>query len=413
MSRSVTAVPPRRRAGGALPSRQTFGAASEVAAAGGLAAAALGPAQLAALVRVAGRELAWGLAACSREVRRWRARAQAIPDPSLRVDALEGLTRKRTHLDGAALFAALPPRRSPELLRALVAFQTILEYLDGVNERAAHAGGRNGLQLHLALREALIPGSAPVDYYRHNPAREDGGYLRELVSSCQRACSALPSYAAVRGPLLDSARSLDVLALNHEPDRRRRDALLQRWVARERPARLTERWHELTGEATGSLAIHGLLALAARERVEQRGVELALAVYPRMGALATMLDSYVDQARDAERGTHSYLAHYAPEETIAALAALVGECLASAPGLPGGQRNSVLVASMIAMYLSGDGARIFDADAHGDADAHSDADAHGATLAGTRALTRVGGALTRLLIPVLRAWRLAYGLASA
>lgn len=203
-----------------------------------------------------------------------------------------------------------------------------------------------------------------------------------------------PSYEAVRTPLLDYARCLQVLALNHEPDAPRRQRRLRQWAARERPQRRGERWHELAGEATGSLAIHGLLALAARERVHEAEIERALAVYPRLAALATMLDSYVDRKRDAEHASHSYLAHYAPGETIERLAALIGECLAAAPTLPGGERNKVLVASMVAMYLSGDGAR-------------------DSTRPATRALTRAGGALTGLLVPVLRAWRVAYGLQRA
>jgi tetraprenyl-beta-curcumene synthase len=58
-------------------------------------------------------------------------------------------------------------------------------------------------------------------------------------------------------------------------------------------------------------------------------------------------------------------------------------------------RDAVIVASMIAMYLSKDSARTPELDDY------------------TRLLARAGGSLTRLLMPVLRTWRALYGQRSA
>jgi tetraprenyl-beta-curcumene synthase len=353
-------------------------------------------AQLAALARVACRELTWGLPLAAAEIRRCKRRATAIPDPRLRADAIHGLTAKRPHLDGAALFAALPRTRSPALLRALLRFEAILEYLDNTHERASETGIENGMQLHAALVDALdqqtTTGRA---YYRSHPWGDDAGYLEALVASCRTAASSLPSYPAIREPLLEHAQRLaHVLPLNHEPDPARRAVGLRRWATLQSDG--DWQWFERTAADTGSLVVHGLLALAAEPTVGDPEIARTLALHRRLSLAATMLDSYVDQRQDALAGRHSYVAYYGDSDTMSSrLGELITECLSVAGTLPNARQTNVLIASMVALYLSSDSSR-------------------SPTLArSTRMLLRSGGSLTILLAPVLRAWRIAYGLTGA
>src|SRR5271154_6153431 len=174
--------------------------------------------QTATLARSTGRELFWGLRGGSREVSRWREHAAAIPDPDLRADALSALGRKRGGIDGAALFWILPQQRNRDLLGVLVAYEVLADYLDCVSEQGAGRGIENGRQLHLALVEALEPGTETSDYYRYHSSGEDGGYARALVSTCRSGCERLPSYQAVKPFLMRAAAQSGVLGLNHEPD---------------------------------------------------------------------------------------------------------------------------------------------------------------------------------------------------
>ena len=89
-----------------------------------------------------------------------------IPDAPIREDALSSIERKRGHTDGAALFWILPRRRNLELLRLLVAYEMIWDFLDTLNEHGADRGQANGRQLHLALVEAVDPSRSISDYYR-------------------------------------------------------------------------------------------------------------------------------------------------------------------------------------------------------------------------------------------------------
>ena len=153
---------------------------------------------LRALAGAATRELLWGSREVSREVERWRARAASIPDDALRHDALAALEHKRANIDGAALFWTLPRVRSRELLRLLVAYEILADYLDCTSERAADVGTANGRQLHRALIEALDPDLRLSDYYRYHPWARDGGYVRALVGTCRQICARLPSYQAAQ-----------------------------------------------------------------------------------------------------------------------------------------------------------------------------------------------------------------------
>ena len=230
--------------------------------------------QAKALIGAVTRELCWGLKAVSSEVEVWRGLAAVIPDHTIREDALSSLESKRGNTDGAALFWILPDTRRPHLLRLLVAYEIMCDFLDSVRERGAGAGLANGRQLHLAFTEALDPGAPISDYYRHHPWQDDGGYLRTLVEVCRAACILLPSYVAIRPTLIRAATLAQVQGLNHELDPHLRDLTLRLWVAREFISRLDLAWYELSGAASTWIAVLALLALASEPaRQPQEGAE--------------------------------------------------------------------------------------------------------------------------------------------
>jgi tetraprenyl-beta-curcumene synthase len=350
--------------------------------------------QIWALLSAATRELTWGLRAVSREMRMWQCRAAMIPDAPIREDALRALARKRTHIDGAALFWILPQRRNPRLLRLLVGYEIILEFLDDTHERAS--GEVNGRQLHRALAEALDPEAPISDYYRHHPWKDDGGYLRALVESCREGCVSLPSYSKVRPfVLLGATRCGCVQSLNHDSDPVRCGAALKHWAEREFAGVSEMSWWELTAAASSSVGVHALLALAACPSGGD-DMEVDAAYMPWICAASTMLDSYVDEVRDIADGEHSYVAHYpSPEVATGRMCELIRRSANEARRLRDGHRHAVIVACMVAMYLSNDTVR------------------DPAMQARNESLARAGGSLTRLLLPILRLWRLAYAQRSA
>jgi tetraprenyl-beta-curcumene synthase len=257
------------------------------------------------------------------------------------------------------MFSVLPRARSPVLLRLLVAYEVIWDYLDNINERSAGAGVANGLQLHRALVDALDPQRPIADYFSRSPWPNDGGYLRALVTACRGHCECLPSYALVRAVLIREAARGRVCALNHAPDALQRDALLRAWATREYPGGHEAAWFELTAAASTNLTVFALLALASEPNgSELVAAQLARAYFPWISVLTAMLDSYVDQDEDAASGSHNYLAHYpTPQAAAERVRQLIHCCVREARSLDDGEKHTVIAGCMFAMYLSRDSAR--------------------------------------------------------
>ncbi|HST33528.1 MAG TPA: DUF2600 family protein [Solirubrobacteraceae bacterium] len=342
-----------------------------------------------ALARAVARELTWGLRGAARELEHWRTLADAIPDPALRDDAREAIDHKRANIDGAVLFSTIAQRRSTDLLRALVAFEVLADYLDCTSERGAFVGVHNGRQLHRALIDALDAGRPVADYYRFHPWRDDGGFAAALVDTCRRACARLPSFEAARPFGVEAATLAQVLALNHDEDPRRRDELLRSWAAAHFPGDDALAWFEHTGAASAWLTVLALLALAADERRSAQDARAVFDAYlPWISLAGTLLDSYGDQEADAENGAHRYVAHYGDADVMTRrIGEVVRRAVGAASELRHGTRHRVLVSAMAAMYLTKDSVWA------------------PAWRGRTRTLIRASGPLTRLLIPALRTWR--------
>jgi tetraprenyl-beta-curcumene synthase len=326
------------------------------------------------------------------QLRAWERIAATIPDPELRAQALGTLDSERLSAAGAALFAATAPRRrDPELVRALVAFQVICDYLDTLAEQPTAIPIDNGAQLHRALADAVLDETQPHDdYYRLHLTRDDGGYLVALVDACRSGSATLPAYALVREHAWREARRNEVQGINHAPAELREPALRD-WAEHQRePATGDASWFELAAAGSSSLAVLALLAAAADPAATPAGVEqVRHAYFPWIEALSTLLDSLADREQDAHSGALSFVSHYpSPEATILRLQEVTARAIAGARRLPNGERHVVLIAGMIAMHLSEATAWLPEAQPS------------------TRAvLAATDTAVTPLLLLLLRAWR--------
>jgi tetraprenyl-beta-curcumene synthase len=322
-------------------------------------------------------------------LRRWRTRAFGIPASAVRQVALQALDRKLGNTHGAALFSVIPRQRSRALLRLLTTYQVLWDFLDSFSETWRGTPDET-LHLHLALVDAVNPGGPIRDYYAPFADASDGGYLRSLVEACRDCCLALPSFHSVAPILRREAGRVGVQAINHAaaPDTA---TALEAWVNREYPDPHELAWFEIAAAAGANLAIYALFALAAESDCPSGRIEATYRAYfPWAGALATMLDAFVDQFDDARDGEHCYLAYYSsPDEATAGIGRLLRRCLSETHSLADSERHILVATSMVAMYLSRDSAR---------APTLNTASKH---------LARQGGSLTRALLPVLRVWRLA------
>ncbi|MDO8209658.1 DUF2600 family protein [Conexibacter sp. CPCC 206217] len=288
-----------------------------------------------------------------RALRGWAAAAAAIPDPELRRLAQHTLQNEHLNAEGAAIFATLAPwRRTPALVRAVVAYQVLYDYLDTITETPAPRTD-DARQLHRALLDALDLEATPSDWYALHPNRDDGGYVAALVTACRAALSTLPAYDQVRPSALRlAALSREVQALNHDAAGDRASKL-GRW-AQTHPARTHLRWWECAASASSSLGVHVLLGLATDRTTTATRARAAERSYcVSLGALNTLLESLVDLEEDQRTGDHSFVSYYrTPHETADRLQVIAASTRDDARRLPRADRHVVILAGMVGFYLA-------------------------------------------------------------
>jgi tetraprenyl-beta-curcumene synthase len=343
--------------------------------------------QLRALGAGTARELTWGLWGVRREVGRWHARALAIEDGAARRDALVAERAKRPLTNGAAFFGTLAPRRDPGLLRLLVAFQTLANYLDVVSERDARERGARPAAW-MALMSCAVDRERPWPPAARVPSPADHGFVDALVTTCRDGCARLPRYAEAREALARETRRSGALDLEHEPEPGRRAELLRAFSRLEYGGRQELAWWELTAGASSLLTAIAVLALAADEATTTDDLRGAADAYRWVATCSALLDNLVDGRDDVVNNTNNYLALYpSGAEAADRLAELIDRSFLEVSRLRGQDRHRLIVAMMTAMFLSSANLR------------------EPSLRAPARMLVGSGGTLTRALLPPLVAWR--------
>jgi tetraprenyl-beta-curcumene synthase len=290
-----------------------------------------------------------------RELWRWQRRAASIHDPTLRAHALETLDAEHMNAEGAALFAVLaPPRWRIAVARALVAYQTMYDYLDTLTELPDGRDPASCVQLHRALDDALRPGDPVSDWYGLHPQTEEG-YLSALVAACRAGLAPLPSYAVVQPAALDSARrATEVQTLNHRPaSRRDRGSGLRAWGERAVGCDDQLTWWEHAAGACSTLDLHMLLALAGEPDLTPADLDPAIRHGTALSALNTILESLVDLPADRRSGDHSYVSYYgSPGEAAERLRVLTAETIERSRLLRRPAHHLAIAQAMSSMYLS-------------------------------------------------------------
>jgi tetraprenyl-beta-curcumene synthase len=293
-----------------------------------------------------------------RELRRWDRRAQAIPDGTLRAQALAKLRHERFNTEVAATLATLvAPVRRREAIEAIVALEVMYDYLDGLTEQPSPEPLSSGRSLYRAFADATAATGPLADYYGGRSQRDDGGYLSALVEACRHGLWSLPAAPAI-APVANvvlarcgeaQTRTHAVAALGRRQ--------LQTWAGQQ-PEHRTLRWPEVAaGAAASVLAGHALIALAGDPAATVADAERIADAYLTTCALTTLLDSLIDAEDDAVTGGHAYIAYYREDAQVAErLALLAREALAAAAELPRAAHHVVTVAGAVAFYLSSPGA---------------------------------------------------------
>lgn len=295
------------------------------------------------------RSFAEVLPLASRELAAWREHAEAIPDPELRHQALASLRLKRFHADGGCVYATGAPS-GPErerLVRLIVAFQTISDYLDNLCDRAGSLDPEEFRRLHRAMTDAVGP-SAPTD--GPYDGRDDGGYLPSLVRTCREAVAELPGYPAAAPYVSELVGLYCDLQVHKHVAHEERVPRLRAWA----PAEGELDWWEFSAATGSTLGVFALFAAALDPDLPPEAAKaLRHAYFPWVGALHILLDYLIDLEEDREGGDLNFVAQYpSRERAYVRIQWLAGRALEAVQTLPAARFHRLVVQGLVAMYLS-------------------------------------------------------------
>lgn len=290
------------------------------------------------------------------EIEVWTRKAESIPDACLREQALNSLRQKRFHADGGCVYAAVNLVHTQGLVRLIVALQTISDYLDNLCDRCQTYDEADFQQLHHAMRDAVRPSAPLRPYYalRGNP--DDGGYLADLVHTCQKELGLLPGYVSVANHvhwLVE--RYCELQAYKHIDPMDREQKLIQWWNLYQ-PRFPAIEWWEFAAATGSTLGVFALF-LAATEPVDEAQADrLFEGYFPFLCGLHILLDYLIDLEEDQREGDFNFVRCYESAQTARQrIRHFARESWTRAKGLPDGLRiHRDVVKGLLGMYLSDD-----------------------------------------------------------
>jgi tetraprenyl-beta-curcumene synthase len=289
------------------------------------------------------------------QLHRWEQRARKISDPALKALALQKLHEEGFNAEVAATLAVTSPSAyRGRVVQAIVAFEVMYDYLDGLTEQLVSDSLGNGRQLFSAFTDALaLDTHAGRDYYHYHSQSGDGGYLDELSATVRASLAELPAAAVIIDVAQQAAaRCAETQARAHAVARTGTEPL-ERWAMRE-AAGTGLRWNEyLAGAASSVLTVHALIAAAADRNTKPEQAVAIDRVYLSIGVLTTLFDSLIDYQGDMNTDKLGYIRYYDDHDLLARrLAGIARNAVADARNAPNEAHHVMTLVGVVAFYAS-------------------------------------------------------------
>ena len=283
----------------------------------------------------------------------WKAQALAIPDPELRQQALSSIETKAFHCEGGSIYGLLVREHSHKIIEFIVAYQTISDYLDNLCDRSTSCDPNDFRALHEALMHALKPGVECTNYYRFRTEQDDGGYLHQLVATCQSVLQQLPAYANIAPALQELATHYCNLQVHKHVTVEERVPQLTAWFASQ-PAGLPEMsWYEFSACAGSTLGIFCLVAYACDDCSTGLAEQVKASYFPWVQGLHILLDYFIDQEEDRTEGDLNFCTYYSSsEEMLQRFAHFIREANRSVLWLPHLRFHQMINHGLVGIYLA-------------------------------------------------------------
>ncbi|HET7657568.1 MAG TPA: tetraprenyl-beta-curcumene synthase family protein [Bacillales bacterium] len=287
-------------------------------------------------------------------LQQWKQRAEKIPDPELRKQALASINSKTFHCEGGSILALLAKERSEEVIEFIVAYQTISDYLDNLCDRSTSLDPDDFRALHESMHCALTPHADHEDYYRSHPEKNDGGYLRALVETCQQFLHTLSSYDAISSTLHELAGYYCDLQVHKHVSHEERVPRLKAWFDLYKEELPPMSWYEFSACAGSTLGIFCLVSYASSDWFSDRHIEDVKAGYfPWVQGLHILLDYFIDQEEDRIEGDLNFCFYYdSREKMMARLAHFIEQADESIAALPDSRFHRMINRGLLGIYLA-------------------------------------------------------------
>jgi tetraprenyl-beta-curcumene synthase len=288
-----------------------------------------------------------------KELKQWQVEASFCPSPFLQEQAIKSIEKKTFHCLGGSIYC-LHPEATEELLPFIVAFQTISDYLDNLCDFAPKKDANAFRQLHLALRDAVLPYSDPTDYYAYYPEKEDGGYLNKLVKTCQSYFLSLPSYTMSVEKLVFLVDVYSELQTLKHLETDKREEELKKWVKPFQNIYCQLEWQEFSASTGSTLGVFMLAILCSKEKLSIEELNAHFKAYfPWMQGFHILLDYLIDLEEDTQEGALNFVAYYESERAaLEGLEKFFLKAKEKVSILPHKDFHRLVINGLLAMYLS-------------------------------------------------------------
>ncbi|WP_304650473.1 tetraprenyl-beta-curcumene synthase family protein [Thalassobacillus sp. CUG 92003] len=289
-----------------------------------------------------------------KELEGWITQAQAIPDQELRTQALSSIETKTFHCEGGGIYALLAGENWRTAIRFIVAYQTISDYLDNLCDRSTSMDPQDFRMLHEAMTDALTPGNQLKNYYQFRSEQNDGGYLEQLVTTCQDALDSVPDYEVAGGFARKLGGLYNDLQVHKHVFEEERIPRLQNWFASHQAEWPELKWYEFSACTGSTLGIFCLVSYTlSGEMSSDLAEKIARSYFPFMQGLHIMLDYYIDQMEDEAEGDLNFCSYYDHEEEMKQrFIYFVEQARSHVQLLPNPKFHEMIREGLVGMYLA-------------------------------------------------------------
>jgi tetraprenyl-beta-curcumene synthase len=289
-----------------------------------------------------------------KELAYWKKRAEDIPNPELRKQALASIETKAFHCQGGAILALLAEKKRRQAIRFIVAYQTISDYLDNLCDRSTSLDPEDFSALHEAMKDALDIRAEAKNYYRFRNDQEDGGYLAELGQTCRDVLKEMNNYGKIREFLNELCDYYCDLQIHKHVVVDERVPRLVEWFNRNKHLVPVMDWYEFSACSGSTLGIFCLVSYAMRDDFKNEHAQaIRNGYFPYIQGLHILLDYFIDQEEDRVCGDLNFCFYYENNEKLFdRLKHFLHEADRHTNMLPNARFHKLINRGLLGIYLS-------------------------------------------------------------